>query len=460
MTQHLCSSLELHLFDTHTTSYLSPPSAPPIVLHNMVLEEATAGPDAFTSDSAPSSDADPYYGDRNPTQLATRDPSYISINTGTANAIHVRLDDLPRPWTFLGAAPHPPQLGTAIAQSCQQAQQVLGRPMRQEELDALAFHAAKTVRVASFGVPAGMAIASLWAYRGMSTFRFPGYTPGEKFNSDRFLAFKGRNAKIAWHMARFNAYWIIGAVMGQIFFGSYALTLGTAGRAMDPRLKELMETLQKQGKNNGLPGNRQIDQTPGRREGETLDMARQRQRAQEAMRDNRARQQEARSSKAESGGDDMSPTGGAFGSEYVDLGSAAVSDTAMMSDDQARRQSEGLQRQQEASYSRNREPQQSQAPVQSRQAPVRDAFSTQEESRPAQSGSAWERLRQQAVSGKSSPSTSASPSSNRARSDGDDFTFSSRDEDKQLAKSEAQKEFDARIERERSGKDFDENRRW
>ena len=81
-------------------------------------------------------------------------------------------------------------------------------------------------------------------------------------------------------------------------------------------------------------------------------------------------------------------------------------------------------------------------------------------------GSAWDRLRQQAVEGKSQSSQSAS---NRFSSDGrgtereqrDSFTFSTVEEDRQLARAEAQKEFDARVEKERQGKDFnDSERKW
>ncbi|KAI5362795.1 hypothetical protein Slin15195_G101750 [Septoria linicola] len=429
----------------------------------MVLEEATATPDSFSSDSAPSSDADPYYGDRNPTELATRDPSYVSVNSGS-DTVHVNLNSLPRPWGFLGSPPHAPQLSDAIRQSCSQAQKVMGRPVTQEEADALAFHFAKSVRIGSYGAPVGMAVASAIAYRGMSKYKFPGYTPGEKFNPDKFPMLKGARARLMWQITRFNVYWFLGAAVGQIFFGSYALTVGTAGRAMDPRLKTMMEALQQQAKSGGLPGNRQVDQTAGKREGETFDMARQRQRAQEAWRNSKAQaqQQSSTTAKADSG-DDMSPTGGAFGAEFVDLGSAAVSDTAMMSDDQARRQSEGIQRQQEESYAKSRDPQQSQQAVsQRRQEPSRDAFSSEEDSRPTQSGSAWERLRQQASSGKppAPASTSRSAVSREVASSGDSFTFSSKDEDKQLAKAEAQKDFDSRLERERSGKDFEDKRRW
>jgi hypothetical protein len=42
---------------------------------------------------------------------------------------------------------------------------------------------------------------------------------------------------------------------------------------------------------------------------------------------------------------------------------------------------------------------------------------------------------------------------------GDSYSFSNSDEERQLAKTEAQKEFDARIERERQGRDFDDRGR-
>jgi len=41
----------------------------------------------------------------------------------------------------------------------------------------------------------------------------------------------------------------------------------------------------------------------------------------------------------------------------------------------------------------------------------------------------------------------------------DSFTFDEREEDRQLAKAEAQRDFDARIERERQGRDFAEGSR-
>lgn len=193
--------------------------------------------------------------------------------------------------------------------------------------------------------------------------------------------------------------------------GPYALAVYNVGRVKDPRLTELNEAIRKTAESGTRSlGNRQPDESPGRKEsaGETFDMARQRQRVQEAWREHRAGQQQPTERRnvmrAESGGaDEMSPTGGVFGAEFVDLGSAAVSDTAMMSDDQARRQSEGIQRQQEADYAKS---QQSHAanPNQQWHGPSRDAFGMQDDSKSVQSGSAWERLRQKASSGGSAQS--------------------------------------------------------
>lgn len=77
-----------------------------------------------------------------------------------------------------------------------------------------------------------------------------------------------------------------------------------------------------------------------------------------------------------------------------------------------------------------------------------------------QGGSAWERLRQQAANGGTGAGSGAQRRSRgQEEQGGDAFSFSSSEEDKQTAKYEAQKDFDARIEQERSGKNFD-SKRW
>ncbi|KAK4494612.1 hypothetical protein PRZ48_013968 [Zasmidium cellare] len=413
----------------------------------MVLEEATSSPSTFTSD-APSSDDDPYAGDRSPTILETRDPTYVPINQPGSEQIYVNLTNLPKPFM---SGTHPPFMNNAIQDACKAASTVLQRPVRQEEADALAYHMTRGLRIGSYGGPLGIALAIPLFVRGMGKFRFPGWTPGKKFNPDKFMVLSGQRARIMWHCIRFSAYTFAGSMIGQVAVGSYALSAGSAGRLMDPRLKDLSQKIRENAKNGQsglLPGKREVDQTAGQREGETWEMARQRMRVQNEER--------RRSQRAGAGGaavDDMSPTGGAFTEDFVEDGSSSKSDTFVLSDAQAQRQISSSQRQDGQQTQR----QSGGAPRRESSSDPFASSSSESESKPT--GSAWERLRQQATSGQGRSSTPrAQPASKPSSNEGDSFTFSNADEDKQLARAEAQKQFDARIEREREGKDFEDSR--
>ncbi|EME78333.1 uncharacterized protein MYCFIDRAFT_37270 [Pseudocercospora fijiensis CIRAD86] len=434
----------------------------------MVLEEIDrprdGDQDAPFSESLPNDDVDPYAGDRSPTILDSRSPSYIPVNS-PPHQVYVNLNNVPRPWGILGPKEHSPPVITAIQGTCKQASGILGRPVNQQEADALAYHMGRAIRIGGYGPPIGIAIGTVLAYRGIPKMRFPGYTPGAKFNAEKFGPIKGALAKRMWQMMRFNAYWLVGALVGDILFGSYALTVGSTARLMDPRLKEFAEAIRTRAKNGSpIEGSGERDHTAGPRNGETMDMAKQRRRAQEAQDAWRRRRQEAtgQASASSTQGDDMSPTGGAFGSEYLDLGSAPVTDTGMMSDDQVRRSSQRLEALQRADYAERNESAQSR-PQTRPQRTEEKSQSTQNTSLPKSGGSAWERIRQQAASGGQQQSGTRNTASSRSSPSSDSFSFSSSEEDKQLARGEAQRDFDARLEQERQGKDFNDRssgRRW
>ena len=80
-------------------------------------------------------------------------------------------------------------------------------------------------------------------------------------------------------------------------------------------------------------------------------------------------------------------------------------------------------------------------------------------------GSVWERIRQQTASEPSSTERGSGAQqqqqSGSSSTTGDEsFSFSSADEERNYAKSEAQREFDERVEKERRGGDFGGGRRW
>ena len=122
------------------------------------------------------------------------------------------------------------------------------------------------------------------------------------------------------------------------------------------------------------------------------------------------------------------------------------SDTGLMDDKQSRQHS--------TSYGTSETSQQARASTSNSSTPTSPPQPSQ------RSGSAWERLRQNAMSnGQTSSSTQSSRSytgsNSQSRSSGSDsFAFSLTDENKQLAQGEAQNAFNARIERERQGKDL------
>ena len=433
----------------------------------MVLDNAAGAQEQPFPESLPSSDIDPY-ANSDSINPATR--SVICVTPpGTTPPVHVNLDNLPRRWSLFTTKPHHPMLPKGITESCRYAQEALGRPVRQEDADAFAYHYARSVRIASYGSPIGLTLATIMSARGQTTYRFPGgFSPlnHHRFSVDSLGPLKNQAARTAWQMLRIAAYWGIGGPLGSVFFAVYGISTSLAGRALDPRLKEFTEAMKRRQENRqgALPGGRQVDQSDGPRKDETMEMARQRRGAQGAW--GRRREQQS----GQSGGeDDMSPTGGAFQEEFVQSGS----DTGLMDDNQSRQREYSQRADARTSpaentantydYSRMR--------TQTRSSDQQRETSPSTSDTPSSGGSAWDRIRQGAMSGASSSSRysgrsqSQGQQQSRGNADsGDSFTFSQGEEDNQLARSEAQKEFDARIERERAGQDFEDQgsrgRRW
>lgn len=439
----------------------------------MVLDDASTPDSSFSSPTAPSNDLDRYSGDQNPTELPTRTATSWPIKRPNGlPSLNIDFSGLAMPWMPFGQASSDAAaretMGKTTQRTSDEYYKVTGRPLEQSEADAVVFHLSKALRLASFGPPMGITAAVFAGSRqkAWQTFRFPGWTPGEKFNPEKFLFMQGRPARIAWHMLRFNCYFVLGLFAGQVLMGSYAMTVANVGRLQDPRLKELNETLRKKAteraKEKGVPID---DRTEGRRGPESFEMARQRTRAQ--------------NSGTRAVADDMSPTGGSFSQDYGE-GSNGGGDMGMLSDSQIQQLQQQEQRTQDRADEASTSPVES--PQRSDPRTSRSSQSTQQTSKPT--GSAWERLRQQAGQQPSQQQQQSSQARQSSISDDDDafgFSNSSSDIDSrqslnygndqrrrqdqagQQVKSDAQRQFDAQLDREREGKSFEEkggNGRW
>ncbi|KAE9377076.1 hypothetical protein N431DRAFT_436319 [Stipitochalara longipes BDJ] len=415
----------------------------------MVLDNASASnsSDAF-ADSAPSSDADPY-SDSQPD---------ASMN------YHIDARKFPQPIPIIGKllGYNEQFYSKSIQARVKTISEILERPPTQEEATAIAYYTTKSISIYSYGAPLGFA-AGLWrAYESRSTFRFPFYQPNpEKFTPDRFppgLGFiKGIRAIACWHAARASGYAAMGIIFSQIIFVSYAATTSAVGELSDKRLKAVTAAIQAraQKQRGALPGMQGTTKLPngGQPAGTQHD------------------------SKDGLSQDDASPTGGIFEEENT-AGSSGTFGGSIGGSTQSKGQWAGRG---------------APLPVQQRSeetdAQPFDAWDdasptgdqgVKESTASTPHGSAWDRVRRGEKAAPIPSKSGRRPQSNQspwARQQnetqkeqkegstmGDSFAFSKTEEERTYAKEEAQKEFDARVERERSGGNFSkgdgDQRRW
>ncbi|EMC91602.1 hypothetical protein BAUCODRAFT_298885 [Baudoinia panamericana UAMH 10762] len=416
-----------------------------MVLENATADDAHLSPEPFVSN-------DPQYAsgsdfDEGRTPETTIIPGRIRIDQRDAPPIFLKYKSLPQ--SLVGRY-SPERLGNTLSKSCQEMANRIHRPLREDEIAAQSFYILQASRTSSYGLPIGFAFGVAQAYRTRKEYRFPLWSPlkeGSWFNKDVFLFFRGFQARVLWQAARFSAYSTVGMAIGAIFFSSYGATVAAVGFLRDPRLKDMNEILAAQRKAREARTPNRQEEAPGARQGwETHDMARQRRSVQDLER--RGRQHV----------EDASPTGGVFSEENM----YPAEQQGFMSEQE-------VQHEADARVQRAKERADASATAAGRTTNDDTSQSSRasRESQTKQSGSAWDRLRREAASGQANvstigslPSESAGARSSARGSEssslGDSFSFSSSDAERQLAKSEAQKSFDARLAREREGKDFDD----
>ncbi len=372
----------------------------------MVLEEATSSssPDSpFVPEPTPSSDIDPY-----------------SANSSIDAVVRIDISNYPQPIPIFGplVGHNKSRLEGLVNRGLQGSSVLLKRPPTQEEANALAYYICRGERSISYGKALGFGFGTYLWYKGKQTFRFPFFTPDRGwFNPYKLGPLKGQLAAAIWQSIRFNVYVLGCFALGGLVARSSSSANFAFAIHRDERMKEIrmamLEFAQRQGSR--LPT------------------------------EPRQTNQPRSAAKTKNWDDDMSPQAANYSSQK---------DTGVLSDRQSSRWD--ATDSSESSFDVDKV---------SPQYFDDSSPSTKPASEPSRSrGSAWDQLRRQAVEGKSQ---SPRPASNRRAAEreqrdiGDSFAFSTAEEDRQLARAEAQKQFDARVERERQAKDFnDSGRKW
>ncbi len=417
----------------------------------MVLDDVHPVGSGGFSDDAPDSDSDPY-----------------SSLESSSSAVVLDTSQLPRPFPILGPifGYNSQLLSKLVNKRIEAAVKMLDRPATEDEATAIAYWTAKQIAVTSWGAPLGIA-AGVWrAYQTSDTFRFPFYKPEPNtfralaWPSARVAFLSGPRALAAWHATRVLAYGLMGSFVGRILLTSYGMSVSTVGEITDPRLKSYVEAVRKvaQSARGRLPNQSQKPAT-------TI---------------GKDRRSEI--------GDNTSPDIEDYG-DTKSIESPAIVEDAVMPDPNLKT----LQR--VARPSRESYPADSNArsfqlekQAQSLDETFDDASPTSGkgmEGTGAAGGSAWERIRRQASGqpvgnqGSNQPAGQAQAGSRldqrawrrdsqrHAREEpaaGDSISYSKSEEERQLARDEAQKEFDARVEQERRGGGFHagsgDQKRW
>ncbi|CAG8978995.1 hypothetical protein HYALB_00009897 [Hymenoscyphus albidus] len=376
-----------------------------------------------SSDSMPPSDNDPY------------------SNSDMANTHVVNFDNMPQPLPIFGQlfgyGPHVTM--KKAAEMIGQIERKLGRRFTAEEMDAVVYWNAKTNRIRSYEPVLGIG-GGLWrAYDTRQTFRFPFVRPDQLFPTFNKNAFpltsfpvvRGPTAVIVWHGLRAFSYSAAGFALSKVLISSYASTATTVGILYDSRMTQLtkeMNEILKTGRK--MPG--QSTPQPSR---------------------NQLPQNQ----------DDASPTGGIYGEEdFGKDGPEMVSDNPTPPREQTALNPNPAPRFQQTRWTGETE---SKPFDYFDDASPTGGQGMSEDTRTSQpQGSAWERIRRGGGVPTQRQGSQDAWSKQRAQAQAggspDDFTSTQLSEERRYSKQDAQKEFDARIDRERQGGDFTSNKKW
>lgn len=331
----------------------------------------------------------------------------------------------------------------------------------------LAGHLYKMEQTKSYFAAAGLAFGTYRWYETMAVSRYPFYLPKpEDINPNKFMFVKGPLASYSRHSWRFLLYAFISKEVGQILGQVIAQPTAARNTAQDPKLAQFATDLRAAisiDTQNGRDGDmrQRTERNPTQRNPDGSPVQQLPPHAG-APRPWRTTPKPPAPMPTVSD-DDMSPTSSndPWTSQTESFDDARYSPEAT---DIPQRQ----QRPQRPQHSQPFDPfaqQPGHSSSDDDASPTGGMFQDEVENQSRPGESAWERLRR---AGGSPPGQRPPPrkqdSPYRPQKEGstlgDSFAFSETDEERKRAQERAQREFNERIERERQGRDFNDERRW
>lgn len=383
-----------------------------------------------------------------------------------ADRLGINYDSLPHPpfWSPLFGQGQD-WYKTNVASKVMGFSVLLRRELSQQEKEIVSYHAAKECTTRALEPPVAVALAYALERRGRANFKFPFWTPKpttinpDFFPSQRFALVRNNMAWAAWHATRFSSYAFFCHLFLSGVFTSYAMSVWVTSMKLDPRLDSLRKTMEELGKQGRL-GRRLGEQGTG---AETW---------QSQSQDEDPSIRDSSFPYSSQPSEDDSTGSGARSEEY---GRSQANSGRFEGTGQNRgypRPGQGYSSSPQDTRQQSQEPPvDDNADLFDDASPIAPSARGRGGSSSGTGGSAWDRLRSQATSGadagsqagarssaRSWPETQRNPSQSARSSEG--YTYSAAEEDKSYAKAQAQKEFDAMLEKERRGESETRGRRW
>ena len=423
----------------------------------MVLQDVNeSAPDSFTDNPYPDQN-DPY------------------ASSSSSSGARFDSSSLPQPLpiigTFMGFSDGAVRFKTET--TLKFAERKLGRQLYPDESQALAFHIYQLEQTKSYFAATGAAAGTYRAYATMGKMRYPFYQPKvEDINPNKFAFVKGPMAQFARHAWRFSLYILVAGQMGNIIGQLIAQPLAAVNTSKDPKLEQF---------GTELKAAAAVEQTRTSAQGREIQDRRREFERQTKDRSGMGPSPQSRWGKqppAQAGEDDSSPTAGNEAWGIQPTASGSWDSFSSQAEQNAPHRSQGPP----SSEARNRRQSSSGAPPASSlpfddddasptgglfQDEVNANSQGQQQSRPGES--TWDRLRR---GGAPVPGQRPAQQSRRAEPErreqregstpSESFTFIEGDEERKRERERAQQEFDAQLERERQGRNFNsgESKKW
>ena len=344
------------------------------------------------------------------------------------------------------------------------AERKVGRKLYPYESQALAFHIYQLEQTKSYFAAAGAAAGGWRWYTTWDKMKYPFYQPKiEDINPNKFAFIRGPMAQFARHTWRFSLYVLVAGQMGNIIGQLIAQPIAAVNTSKDPKLEQFAVELKAAS---------HADDQRNAEQGREIRDRRKEFEEQVRNRDGGGPSPQARwgrqaPKQSENTDDDMSPTGGNESWE-------SFSNTSSQSTPQQQQRPPPTDAWNRRSPPPRQSAEPSSLPFDDDASPTGGLFQdevnnpqSQAQPQPRPGESAWDRLRRGGAPAplqRPQQPRRVEPERKEERDTstlGDSYTFVEGDEERKRERERAQQEFDARLERERQGKDFsDEGKRW